>query len=149
MRHRNCIKHTSKKAKGVGTDDCATQRPISKWCVNLSSCHRKPRIGPNGTELWEGCDSGFTAVAVAAARGGDLQQQLLNSSSINALHTHLPVNHIFHMQLSDFRLGPSSGIHTTKAFPLSFPFFFFLKKAIRCHFNDSLQYTRLINLSPL
>lgn len=82
-----------------------------------------PKFGRCLSAAQASCDSGFTAGAVAAARGGDLQQ-LLNSSSINALHTHLPVNHIFHMQLSDFRLGPSSGIHTTKAFPLSFFFFF-------------------------
>lgn len=39
-----------------------------------------------------------------------------NSSSMNALKTDLPLNHIFHLQHCCCRLGPSDGAHATKLF---------------------------------
>lgn len=44
---------------------------------------------------------------------------VLNSSSMNALQSAFPVNHIFHLQHCYFRLGPSGGIHATRRFFLS------------------------------
>ena len=51
-------------------------------------------------------------------QGGDSQScSLENSSSMNALHTHLPVNHIFHLQ----HTGPLSGNTRTDVFSLTVP----------------------------